>query len=63
MKGMRGVRMFALVMGTAALLGCVSLVEKAGRALDGSAFEEKNAAVYRGLKKKGRRQILKFGKW
>ena len=27
--------------------GCVSLVEKAGRAIDGSAFEEKTIAVYK----------------
>jgi len=31
--------------------GCVSLVEKAGQALDGSAFEEKKIAVYRTGKK------------
>ncbi|GHV95993.1 hypothetical protein AGMMS50293_23130 [Spirochaetia bacterium] len=53
MKVMRGVRVFILAMGAAALLGCVSLVETTGRALDGSAFEEKKVAVYRGLRKKG----------
>jgi len=33
--------------------GCVSLAEKAGRVLDGSAFKEKRIARYRAEKKKG----------
>ncbi|MDR0456255.1 MAG: hypothetical protein LBH20_06190 [Treponema sp.] len=38
-----------IIYGLAPLLclGCASLVDKAGRALDGSAFAEKKAAVYR----------------
>jgi hypothetical protein len=37
----------ALLLGSFLLPGCVSLVDKAGRVLDGSAFEEKTLAVYR----------------
>ena len=33
--------------------GCVSVVEKAGRVLDGSAFTEKRTALYRAEKKEG----------
>jgi len=41
---------FAFFAAFAALLytGCVSIMEKAGQALDGSAFAEKKIAVYRG---------------
>ncbi|MDR2478678.1 MAG: hypothetical protein LBD48_05120 [Treponema sp.] len=41
----------AAVMGAAYLSGCLSLVEKTGRALDGSAFAEKQTAVYRAANK------------
>lgn len=37
----------ALLLGAFLLSGCISLVDKAGRALDGSAFEGKVRAIYR----------------
>ena len=46
-------RMFQLAVCAAVVLfsGCVSLMEKAGRALDGSAFAEKKINIYRDAKK------------
>jgi len=41
----------AFVAAPLLLAGCVSIVEGAGRALDGSAFAEKKIAVYRTVKK------------
>ena len=53
MKRLGCARLRLMVLGIAALLlgGCVSLVENAGRVLDGSAFAEKKIAVYRTAKK------------
>ena len=46
---MRYVKTWLLVCGIASLLcaGCVSLMEKTGQVLDGSAFAEKRTALYR----------------
>lgn len=46
-------RVFFAVAVSVACAGCVSLVEKTGQALDGTAFAEKNTAVYRAAKKEG----------
>jgi len=49
-----GKRAFGLVAGTLLLcIGCVSLMEKTGKALDGSAFAEKKIARYRARAKEG----------
>jgi len=40
-------KMFVLLLISFSLFGCVSLTEKAGRALDGSAFAEKRLALYK----------------
>jgi len=49
MNGARNVKFYPAVLCIIPLLlgNCVSLVEKTGRALDGSAFTEKQAAMYR----------------
>jgi hypothetical protein len=41
------------LLGTFLLMGCASLVEKTGRALDGTAFAEEDLAVYRTESKNG----------
>jgi hypothetical protein len=40
-------RLFPALLGIFFLSGCLSLADKAGRALDGSAFEGKTLAIYR----------------
>jgi hypothetical protein len=55
MKHLRHLKFVIFACGIASLLfgGCTSLVEKTGRALDGSAFTGKKTAVYRAAKKEG----------
>ena len=52
---MKGLKRLIVLCGIMPVLcgGCVALVEKTGQALDGSAFAEKNTAVYRSVKKEG----------
>jgi len=53
-KSMRNIKITILFVAALVLCaGCVSVVEKAGRMLDGSAFAEKKVASYRAEKKAG----------
>ena len=55
MNGARNVKFCCAVLTVIPLLyaGCVSVVEKTGRALDGSAFAEKQTALYRTARNDG----------
>ena len=55
MDSLRHLKFYCAFLGVIPLLygGCVSLVDKTGQALDGSAFAEKQVAVYRPSEKNG----------
>ena len=50
---MKQMLLYLVILAALCASGCVSLVEKTGRALDGTAFAEKKTAVYRAAKKTG----------
>jgi hypothetical protein len=45
-RALRFLTLFSVLCSLFSVLGCVSLVEKTGRVIDGSAFAEKKTAVY-----------------
>jgi hypothetical protein len=57
---MKVIKYFILVISTFLLFNCVSLMEKTGRVLDGSAFKLKTVSVYKTSGEKGNQQEIKI---